>query len=897
MTDCKQMQPSLFDEPVQIGEIAAADVAAALENGALLLTASATHAIDWKRRITSISTSSVTPTPCVSNWQEWICELADGQGSLPVALNRMQEIRLWEKVIRDDQASFSPQSSASLRGLARHARDAFILMCDYRMDVAELTFGGEEAEALARWIKDMFVQLGSAHLSGRTLTAMQGQKLLAGIGQCVSQSNIIVDGFGRLTPLQQAMLDALQESGKTVVCVKPEALSASLSLTPCSDQNKEFRLLAKRIKNLIEDNPATRIGVALCDSIRDTQSVRRILDEVLMPDSGMQPEVAIQAVNMAANPLSELPMIHQLLHMLSLAGQGTVSFSDFSPLLFSPWLKGYAQEWLARSDLDRLLRRRNRHLISLNTMADSPMLEPLPELKPLLVTLSAWDEKAGSVQMWVSRVFGLLQQSGFVQLSSEGPKRSNNEIRQMNALRDCLSSLVSVDAVSGPMNWSSFLSLLRSACSEAQFGLPVQHSNVTVLPLNQIAGLKFDQLFVAAFDEEAFPLPVRAQPLLPPALQQKFNIAMSRAELAFEHSNWLWQQLLNAADVIEISYAVQRNEQELHVSPFARALPQHAETLTDETPQSLEQTFYADGPDVPLQSNESIRGGTALIRDQSACPFRAFATYRLGISELDETEPGIEATTKGSLIHLALEYIWQQLGSRSALIALDEQGRSELIGQSIAHAWQEQKTALPTAIKVIEQQRMATILNQWLVIECERPDFEVVAIESAFTLQLPENGDRQLAVQIKVDRIDRDSDGATILIDYKTGAPQSFRKWLGQRIEEPQLPIYAVAAGLTEHDVVAYGRLRTGQMGFEGLSGEVSDIKGITACDGKRGAPEDWHEVLTRWHEQIDALAAEFVAGRCEVAPRDVKACRYCGLEALCRIEERGFAEDIEDEL
>ena len=192
---------------------------------------------------------------------------------------------------------------------------------------------------------------------------------------------------------------------------------------------------------------------------------------------------------------------------------------------------------------------------------------------------------------------------------------------------------------------------------------------------------------------------------------------------------------------------------------------------------------------------------------------------------------------------------------------------------------------------------MATILNQWLDIECERPDFEVVAIESPFTLHLPENGDRQLAVQIKADRMDRDAEGSIILIDYKTGAPQSFRKWLGERIEEPQLPIYAVAAGLTENDVVAYGRLRTGQIGFEGLSGKVSGIRGITAFDGKRGAPEDWHEVLTHWREQIDVLAAEFVAGRSEVAPRDKKACRYCGLEALCRIDERGFTEDVGDEL
>jgi len=892
------MQPSLFDEAPQIGDIAAADVTAALENGSLLLTASAPHAIDWKRRITVASAPPVTPTPCVSSWQEWLSDLATREPKLPVALNRMQETRLWEKVIRDDQAGLSAQSSASLRGLARLARDAFALMCDYRMHPSELSFGGEEAEALARWIRAISDELGSSSLNGRALTALQGQRLLAGMAQSVPQSSVILDGFGQLTPLQQLFLDGLQAMGKTVLIVKHESLSVRPALTLCDDQKQEFRVLASRIKECIEENPAIRIGVALCDSISDKQFLGRILDEALIPASDKNPELALQAVNMGPDPLSELPMIRQLLHMLGLAGQGTLSFDDFSPLLFSPWLKGFAQERLARSGFDQLLRRQNRHLISLKSIVDSPMMASLPELKPLLAKLSDWDEKLCTVQQWVSRLDGLLQLSGFVQTSSDGPKRSNNEIRQMNAFRDCLGSLVSVDAVSGPMNWNSFLSLLRSACSETQFNLPVKHTNVTVLSLSQIAGLRFDQLFVVGFDEESFPLAARPQPLLPPLLQQKFNIAMSRAELAFDHSSWLWQQLLQSAAVIDISCAVHRNEQHLNVSPFARELQQHVhQSLADERYPPLQQAVYADGVNVPLLNSESIRGGTALIRDQSACPFRAFATYRLGITELDETEPGIEATTKGSLIHLALEFIWQRLGSRSALVSLDEKGRKQLIDQSIIHAWQEQRISFAAAVKAIEERRMASILNQWLDIESERPDFEVVAIESPFTLQLPASSEQQLAVQIKADRMDRDVEGSTILIDYKTGAPQSFRKWLGERIEEPQLPIYAVAAELTHNDVVAYGRLRTGQMGFEGLSGEVTGIKGITVCDGKRGAPEDWDGVLDLWREQIDALAAEFVEGRCEVAPRDEKACRYCGLEALCRIGERGFVSDNEDEL
>ncbi len=58
----------------------------------------------------------------------------------------------------------------------------------------------------------------------------------------------------------------------------------------------------------------------------------------------------------------------------------------------------------------------------------------------------------------------------------------------------------------------------------------------------------------------------------------------------------------------------------------------------------------------------------------------------------------------------------------------------------------------------------------------------------------------------------------------------------------------------------------------------------------KRGRPDDWQDVLDDWKSSINALATEFVEGRCDVSPRDDNACRYCGLEAVCRIDEMDFS-------
>jgi hypothetical protein len=95
---------------------------------------------------------------------------------------------------------------------------------------------------------------------------------------------------------------------------------------------------------------------------------------------------------------------------------------------------------------------------------------------------------------------------------------------------------------------------------------------------------------------------------------------------------------------------------------------------------------------------------------------------------------------------------------------------------------------------------------------------------------------------------------------------------------------------------VAFARVRSGDMAYEGLSWEDTGIRGIIPCDGKRNTPDDWQQVLDEWQVDINALAAEFVGGRCDVSPRDARACNYCGLEAVCRVGETGFDCEAEEQ-
>jgi len=859
-----------------------------------LIAATSVLAADWKRR-TIPPSSNVISTPAIVTWNYWLTDLASSCPDMPVPLTAHQEAQLWESVILDD---LPRDNAASVRGLAKRAADAWALMLEYRISAQELAPGGEEAEALMRWITAIQLKLASKPFEGRVLNADVPRLLCKRLRGMNLPECIMLDGFELLTPMQQQMMETLQQGGCDILYVQRSGQAAAGTLTAYPDESGEFRHIAERIKALLAQHKDMHIAVLTTESGGDIAAFRRMLDSVLIPDVCLDPAREIQAVATVGDAVSDWPMVGQALHLLSLAGKQSMTFDDFSPLLFTPWLTGFQDERMTLAALDAKFRERNRRRVPLKGLLKSADVQALPSLLSVIRALEGWKINQQSATDWVKSVHALLLTTGFVRTGLEHERpHSNLEVRQMNAFRDVLTSLVALDAVVPKLTWYAFLSRLRAACAETRFNLAPMYPNVVVMPLYQAVGLQVEHAFVMGMDEGAFPPSVRPHPLLPVHLQQKHGIPMSSGARVFELSCWLWEQVLRIAPTIECSYARQKDERDMLPSSFVAGLLGKNMEQISLLPQLLELETFEDAPDVPMLADEDIHGGISIIKNQSACPFRAFARHRLNIETLGETTPGIEASDKGSLIHLALEFIWRELKSQAALLHLTESERARLLDAAIDHAWKESGIFHDSDIQSIEKKRMWQVLNAWLDVEAARPPFDVIENENVYHLTLPEASTQPCSVRIKVDRIDRDVEGRRILIDYKTGKKQPVGKWLGERMEEPQLPLYALAVGIAVDDAVTFATVRSGDgMGFEGLAGEDTGIDGIAVCDGRYKRPEDWQQVLEGWRVNINALAQEFVAGRSVVAPRDTKACAYCGLEAVCRIEETGFEADIEDE-
>jgi hypothetical protein len=145
-----------------------------------------------------------------------------------------------------------------------------------------------------------------------------------------------------------------------------------------------------------------------------------------------------------------------------------------------------------------------------------------------------------------------------------------------------------------------------------------------------------------------------------------------------------------AAPTVIFSHPLQQEGCALRPSPLLAGLPLAAVPLA---PSHAPQQAFANlgvvvetladcrGP--ALDAGEVARGGTAILKDQALCPFRAFAHHRLGASALEAPAPGIDPAARGTLVHTVLEKFWAMTGSHAALCALTEEDCRERVQECV----------------------------------------------------------------------------------------------------------------------------------------------------------------------------------------------------------------------
>lgn len=877
----------------------------ALKAGATLVTAGHRLArvtlADFNARMAA-SGQSAWPGADILPWSAWLerlwLELSETGNTDRVLLTPLQELALWERIIEDwdDRDSLLAASAA-----ARAAREAWQLAHAWRLMPGDQAAGSDDAQAFAGWTAhyrqecDRHGWLDSARLPDQLTHAIRA-------GGVPLPARIELAGFDELTPQQQQLLDTLNAAGCVSAHCPPATAPARSVRVAFNADAEEATAMAQWVRCRLAANPAARIGVVAPELTQRRAAIVRALEDALAPASVLPGEAGRERpFNLSLGlPLADYPVVQAALAMQHLGAQARrddrLDLLEVGGLLRSPFTGAGLSEHAPRAWLDAQLREcrepyvRLAHLIqSARASTGCPQLaERLQAWRTALDTLP----RKQAPGRWAAAFAGLVRALGW-----PGERGlSSGEYQALEAWREQLGALSALDAVLPAVDYEAALHHLEGVARDRLFQPQGAETPVQVLGVLEAAGLEFDHLWVMGLHDEGWPPAPSPNPLLPIRRQRELKLPRSSPERELEVARRVTARLLAAGTEVVVSCSLREADRVRHPSPLVAELPETTPValLADVPPRYRDRIHASAALEVlddwrgPALAAGGVAGGTAVITDQSACPFRAYARHRLAASLPDTPESGLGPADRGSLVHGALEALWTELGSQARLLALDEGACRDAVTRAaqaaLARLQRRRPFTLAARFRALEQERLEVLLHEWLALERARAPFTVAGVESRRSLRI---GALELAA--RVDRVDELEDGERMIIDYKTGEPK-IAHWFEARPQEPQLPLYALyglANGRTA-GAVAFARLKRGTSAFLGLArtaGAPAGVQPLADTDYAQAYPS-WAALEQSWRATLERLAGDFQQGAAAADPRDDRTCRGCEQKPFCRIHE-----------
>ena len=828
-------------------------------------------------------------TPRVRAYDDWLEEAWQSAFEHHPGTSRLltddQELQVWEQIIRQRGAASGSPVLLQISGAARAARQAWRLIHDWRVDWRRLRqFRSADTEAFLGWVDALQQRLTDE----RWLTRAELQEHLIDDADAWPEQGgqpVWWMGFDILSVAQERLMSVLRDRGRRQSRYRNAAVpDAEVSTLQCADVEDQWLQVARWARSKLKTDPGAQLGVVRPDLHGRRDVIEDILEDVLHPELSWRTD-APRAFHLSlGRPLSEYPIVGSALDLLRWTAR-RIPFDVVSRTLRSPCLGGGAAELAARTHFELMLRDRQQESFSLPYLATlAGRREDLQGLSILLADASALrPPRDADPATWAAFVSDWLQAFGW---PGDRPLDSR-EFQTLSAWREQLARFAALGAVRRHWNLDDAVRQLFVMSASRSLQFHDDQAPLQIMGAVEAAGLWFDELWLADMSDAVWPPPARPDAFIPVSLQKDAGMPEASALTVLERTRARSEDFLAGAGRVRISFAAAGEDgAPATLSPLFGGFRSAVRLGEGDYAGRRDQLAHdgaslelVDDGQAPAVQGNHFSGGVALLSDQARCPFRALAHHRLRARGLRDVQPGLSAMERGRLVHETARRLWDRLGDQKTLNSMGEDELRALVLECAAGALERQLADSPFQSRLldIERDRLTGLLMEWMVLERGRERFRVSGTEIETRVVLS-----GIEFQIRVDRMDEVQNGRRLIIDYKTGQAANVKDWIDPRMEEPQLPMYALA-GDRNVAALAVAVLKPGGCELRGIAdGDLSPLVPVdTLGFDSMARLEAW------WVSTLGDLVTEHRQGVARVDPRSTQICRTCDAVSLCRIFER----------
>ncbi len=405
------------------------------------------------------------------------------------------------------------------------------------------------------------------------------------------------------------------------------------------------------------------------------------------------------------------------------------------------------------------------------------------------------------------------------------------------------------------MTLAGFTQWINQALEAGTFNPPQpRQAQVVILPLAQLLGRPMKAVVLPGCDE--IRLPVSPEPPGPwtPAQRELLGLHSRQTLAHTQRQAWAYALQLQHVDVL---WRTSEAGERLAPSGFVQELLLRLETAFAPDPRQSRPVVVQPTPR-PMPTGESLpvdRLSASAYEDLRRCPYRFFALRQLKLQAPDELENELGKRDFGNWLHEVLNRFHLALKEAPAHAMNARVAMINIAATEAMHALAlSESEFLPFAAM---WPRVRAGYLDWLA-DHEAAGSTFVAAEEWREVPLG-----TLSIIGKIDRIDRQPDGHTLLIDYKTEPRTTTAERIKSAQEDTQLAFYAA---LMADDTLAAAYVNLG---------EKEPTKTYAQTD-----------IVALRDELIDSILTDMARiklGAALPALGEGKACEYCAARGLCR--------------